>query len=102
MRESIDGEHIEVVVVEKLLEGVQFPRNNEGLSGLAGKPEPDSVGTVRRDVLFDLEHILLNILENLRPSFSGVDVGAVCQVGTARYLDTHRPVCLFLSQDSAR
>ena len=77
--------HIEVLVVKKLSESVQFLRVCKGLSGLTGKPEPDSVGTVRRDFPFDVEHVLLHILENLRPGFSGVDIGAVRQVGTSSY-----------------
>src|SRR5437868_3321314 len=68
--ESVDGEDVEVLIVKKLSEGVQFLRVCKGLSGLTGKPEPDSVGTVRRDFPFDLQHVLLHILENLRPCFS--------------------------------
>ena len=40
------------------------------MSGLTGKPEPDSVGTVRRDFPFDVEHALLHILENLSDQVS--------------------------------
>src|SRR5699024_1098681 len=78
---AIDGENIGALGVKPLLKCGYFPGASELLGRFIGQPQPNSERMLRRQPCFKRWNMGLQLRKNLLPTFTGVNVGTVAEMG---------------------
>ena len=86
VRKAVDREHVEIVLGEQALQRGQGAVG-ELAGGARGQPEADAERRVGADLRLDRDDVTAEVRLDLGPRLTGVDVGAVRQVGAG---DLHR------------
>ncbi len=90
VRKAIDGEYVQIVLVEKCAECLYLTWACQSFSCLRGKPKSDAETLARGDMISDREDEALDVHAHLGPAFPRMDVGTIGQVGIARRVELHR------------